>query len=72
MTQAVGKRNWNEEAIARMVRDLVSPWGDLSVNINSILDGNRIEVEKVTEWAIEYLGKINSILAQLKPMLTTI
>lgn len=55
-TGTIGCRNWNEEAIGRMVRDLAAPWQSLRSTIQNRHGLTTVSVDGVMDWAIEYIG----------------
>jgi len=44
-----------------MASDLATPWQDLGSALHTELEGNKNRIEEVLNWAIEYLGKSESI-----------
>lgn len=55
-TGAIGSRNWNEEAIDKMARDLTTPWQGLKSTVENMHEGIIESIEKLTDWMTEYLG----------------
>ncbi|KAM7215631.1 hypothetical protein V8F06_009018 [Rhypophila decipiens] len=53
-TNAVGSRNWNQEAMERMVRDMTTPWTDFCHSITDEHIGSMTTIiEEAMDWAIE-------------------
>ncbi|KAM7200854.1 hypothetical protein V8F20_005096 [Naviculisporaceae sp. PSN 640] len=55
-TSTIGSRNWNEEAIAKMVRDMTPLWEHLQVSTTEQHPSSAVAAaDELIEWAIEYL-----------------
>ncbi|KAH6887646.1 hypothetical protein B0T10DRAFT_490140 [Thelonectria olida] len=54
-TPAVGCRNWNEEAIEEMTKDLNQPWKDLRRLIDTRHGSVETLLDDLLEWSIEHL-----------------
>ena len=63
-TAAVGRHNWNEEAIKQMARDLAAPWQDLRSTLRSFLEDIDRLIEDLMDWAVDYLGKADVNLSR--------
>jgi hypothetical protein len=60
-TGAIGSRNWNEEAIDKMARDLTTPWQGLKSTVENMHEGIIESIEKLTDWMTEYIGKYYTV-----------
>ncbi|KAF9772316.1 hypothetical protein IL306_009980 [Fusarium sp. DS 682] len=64
-TPAVGSRNWNEEAIDGMVRDLAGPWEEMRDALQQRQSTVLENADTFTDTAIEKLGEINNLFTGL-------
>lgn len=56
-TEAVGAHDWNGEAMASMVNDLIVPWRSLRSKLQVQYTSTAGSINEVMEWAIQHLGK---------------
>ena len=55
----MGYRDWNEEAMTVMTRDLEAPWNALYRSIGTVGDEVMSTASHAMEWAVNHLGNIS-------------